>query len=182
MQFPVEPPDEIRQAIIEILGTENAVLFDLLGMLGRIRHLIERAGEIHVKGHDLSMARAGLLMRLLVFERMGRKISPSELSKCHRVSRNTISALLSGLEDQGLIERAIDPADRRRFYIHLTDAGRDVALEELPRHARHISTMFADLTQEEIETLLRLLQKVCNTLRQRVCPRASKDKNVSKGE
>jgi DNA-binding MarR family transcriptional regulator len=160
--------EQIRQAVAEITGLDDLTTFDLMGALRHVNHLIGQYIEQHVKESDLSVARQRLLMRLMISERIDQKVSPSKLSEEQRVGRNTISALLNGLEDQQLIERAIDPEDRRRHYIQLTDAGREVAEVYAPRLATHADDMFAALTLEERKTLLVLLCKVRDVLSQKV--------------
>lgn len=55
--------------------------------------------------------RWGLLMRLYIEEVSGNMsgLSPSQLSHYQHVSKNTVSALLRGLEEQGLIARQARP-------------------------------------------------------------------------
>ncbi len=157
-------PAEVRQAIADILDMDNLMPFDLMRTLGYVTHLIEQGAEAHMTESALSVARVRLLMRLLVAERIGKKISPTTLSHYHRVNLNTISALLDGLENQGLIERARDPNDRRRVLIQLTEAGRTAALEHAPRLAAHASELFSIYTPQERETLLHLLGKLRDAL------------------
>ena len=99
---------------------------------------IELASQIRVLGNlydtvtgqnnedgDISGPRWHVLMRLYGEEKQGNTqgITPTSLSHSHRVSKNTISALLRGLEEQGLIRRELDSTDRRIFRIQLTQAG-----------------------------------------------------------
>jgi DNA-binding MarR family transcriptional regulator len=50
---------------------------------------------------------------------------PAALARHLSMPRPTISAYLAALEKQGLIGRAIDPADQRRHRLTLTTAGED---------------------------------------------------------
>ena len=78
---------------------------------------------------------------LYVEEQRGKSLGlpPSYLSRCQDVTKNTISVLLRGLEDQGWIERTLDPDDRRVFRIRLTPAGREL-IRTRPRRAWRTST------------------------------------------
>ncbi|MEU8221614.1 MarR family transcriptional regulator [Kribbella sp. NPDC048915] len=77
----------------------------------------------------------------------------SELAKADRCSQPTMSALVQRLEEQGLVQRAQDPADSRASLISLTDAG----LAEL-NSARHqagvaLSAYLRQLPADDLETL-----------------------------
>jgi DNA-binding MarR family transcriptional regulator len=115
---------------------------------------------------DLSGPRWMLLLRLLAEERRGivDGVSPTRLSRCQNVSKNTISALLGGLEEQGLIERALDPDDKRAFRIRLTDAGRQVVQTTGPGHIAFVNSLAAGLSAEEKAQLMELLEKLRRSL------------------
>ena len=50
--------------------------------------------------------------------------SQSELSSRTGIYRNDLAAVINELADRGLVERAPDPADRRRNVVTLTGPGR----------------------------------------------------------
>ena len=52
---------------------------------------------------------------------------------------STLTGVLDRLERRGLVERAVNPSDRRSILIRLTPAGRT--------HAQHVATTFAALEQ-----------------------------------
>lgn len=153
---------QAHQIIADLLGVKDLAAFHIVGLLFHIGNLIERIGDCAAQSSQLSSARLRLLLPLLVAERMGEpgKVTPTALSHFHRVSRNTISTLLRGLEAQGLITREIDPVDRRKVRIQLTDAGRALVVEQAPNLVAQSQGVFASLTAEERDTLLRLLVKV----------------------
>ena len=117
-------PPEIEAVMNGILQSPDPAKIDLFRHFKVISHLLSLlSGQYHKE--TLSVARMQLLVRLLVERNLGNTegISPSGLSKFLRVSRNTVSALLNGLEEQGLIERELHPTDRRQFLIRITAAG-----------------------------------------------------------
>ena len=69
--------------------------------------------------HDLSLSQ----YRVLVFLDEG-GAAPSDLADRLSVSRPSITALMDGLDERGLVERHRDPDDGRRVVHHLTAAGR----------------------------------------------------------
>ena len=76
-------------------------------------------------------------------------MSPTHLSRCQNVSKNTISSLIGGLEEQGLVERELDRTDKRVFRIHLTDAGRQAVQETAPDHVAYLNALAGGLERKK---------------------------------
>ena len=118
-----------------------------------------------LRDENLSGPRYRLLFRLYMEEkRTGGGVLPSYLSKTQNVSRNTISALLRSLEDQGLIVRTLDPDDRRQFNIQLSAAGRELVKTSTPEHVKFLNQLLSDLSSEEQNQLADLLVKLHGSL------------------
>lgn len=134
-------------------------LMDEVGFVSRaIYHVSEQSlGEA-----GLSFAQYRVLMHLFFAEQMGDQddLNPSEISHRQGVSRNTMSSFIRNLEDEGLVERRLDPQDRRRFNISLTENGRSLVTNHARQHLATIGSCFTVLTSEEQETLSQLLHKV----------------------
>jgi hypothetical protein len=100
---------EIEQIMADIFNTHDMSRLDLFRKLMAVSNLLNHLASEYREDVRLSHARMRLLMRLAVSDRMGdnRGLPPSELSRFLGVSRNTVSSLLNGLEEQGLIEGTI---------------------------------------------------------------------------
>ncbi|MFN2172182.1 MAG: MarR family winged helix-turn-helix transcriptional regulator, partial [Candidatus Promineifilaceae bacterium] len=70
------------------------------------------------------------------------------------------STLIRDLEEEGLIERTLDPNDRRRFNIRLTEDGRNIIREHSAAHFRIVASCFETLTPDEQQELSDLLAKI----------------------
>jgi len=123
----------------------------------------EKLGEFGLSG-----PRWALLMRLMAEERRngGQGASPTYLSRCQDVSKNTISALLRGLEEQGLVERALDLQDRRVFRIHLTGAGRELIQATAAENVSYFNELVSGLSAAERSQLIELLVKLHGSMAQ----------------
>lgn len=134
-------------------------LMDELGFVSRsMYHMREQS----VDEAGLSFAQYRVLMHLFFAEQMGDRseLNPSEISDRQGVSRNTMSAFIRNLEEEGLVERRLDPDDRRRFNISLTDGGRAIVSDYTRDHLKTVDQCFSALTPEEQENLYNLLQKL----------------------
>ncbi len=162
----------IKNRLKTIFDIEDTHAIELFGLLHRLANLSE-AIECQLSGAlDLSGPRWRLMMRLLAAEHMGNPdgITPTILSRSQRVSKNTISALLRGLEDQGLIQRTLDPKDLRVFRIQLTPKGREVIMQEVPKRVEGANSLIAVMPAEEVEQLMILLEKLHRVLAARYHP------------
>ncbi len=134
----------------------------LMDQFWRVSHRMFRLGEASLNESGLSYAQYRLLLLLLFEEWLGNNdgMNPSTISDQQGKGRNTISALIRGLEDDGLVERRLDERDRRRFSIALTEAGRQRVRQHANLHMRFVGDLFAAFTPEEMETLSALLTKL----------------------
>ncbi|MCA9868045.1 MAG: MarR family transcriptional regulator [Anaerolineales bacterium] len=134
----------------------------LMDELGHVSRAIYQMGEQSVEDAGLSFAQYRVLMHLFFAEEMGERaeLNPSEISDRQGVSRNTMSAFIRSLEEEGLVERRLDPHDRRRFNISLTESGRDVVRQHTRQHLGTIDRFFSVLSRDEQINLLNLLRKL----------------------
>lgn len=140
----------------------NPQTIRLMDELGYVSRAIYHMGGQSVEEAGLSFAQYRVLMHLFFAEQMGERaeLNPSEISDRQGVSRNTMSAFIRNLEEEGLVERQLDPDDRRRFNISLTEAGRDVVRQHTRQHLETIDHFFSVLDGTEQVDLLNLLQKM----------------------
>ena len=140
----------------------NAQAAQLMDDFRLVSHQIYRLSDMNLDESGLSYAQYRVLMSLRFNEWTGQcdGLNPSEISAKQGTSRNTISSLIRSLEENGLIARQLDMNDRRRFNIHLSEAGREKMIEQSNDHIELINQLFAVLSTEEMEVLSTLLQKL----------------------
>jgi DNA-binding MarR family transcriptional regulator len=169
--------ESFRKRISEILrdqlGVEDASGLELHTTLHRADVLSSAFDTQGQEEAGLSGPRWWLMLRLFLDEEMGNTtgLTPSFLSHSQRVSRNTISALLRGLEEQGLIHRVMDPNDLRTFRIKLSDEGSRVIRRSAPERIERLNRLYSILTNEERGSLLLILNKLTRVLMEQHCHR-----------
>lgn len=89
-----------------------------------------------------------------------RQMKVSEISKSLHVTSPTITQLIKSLQAQGLVERSIDPADRRVVYIKLTEKGNNITREAADAFLSSLNGLIAYLGEEQSNQLAELLTKV----------------------
>ena len=100
-------------------------------------------------GADLSPS---LSSALAAIERHG-PVTPSELADHERVQRPTATRVIARLEDDGLVERAADPADRRSCLITASAEGRTLLRRQRSRKNQFLARRLATLEPDDVATL-----------------------------
>jgi len=110
------------------------------------QHFTETAGEF-----DLSPQQAVALQQLDAPRSMG------ELAECMSFHASNVTGLVDRLEERGLVERQVDPNDRRIKILVLTDAGRDLRQAHVDRLYLDVplKTMLSPTDRRALRNLLR---------------------------
>ncbi|HEU5379737.1 MAG TPA: MarR family transcriptional regulator [Ktedonobacteraceae bacterium] len=109
------------------------------------------------EARTLKLEEGGKLMRVTSSEAPTMKVS--EISKLLHVTSPTITQLLKGLEANGLVERHLDPNDRRSVRIALTARGEEVAQRAEKIFTDSFIGLAEFLGEEESNQLIELLSK-----------------------
>jgi DNA-binding MarR family transcriptional regulator len=158
--------ETLRRQMTELLNVEDIRGIEVFSLINVIANLSEALDCQSCSEIELSGPRWRLMLRLLMEEKRGNTqgITPTDLSQSQRVSKNTISSLLRGLEEQGLIAREVDSRDYRVFRIRLTDQGRAMILNNAPVRIESLNRLTSGLSLEECEQLTLLLEKLAQPL------------------
>ncbi len=113
-------------------------------------------------GFDVTLPRFDLMAQL---EKAPEGLTLGALSKHMMVSAGNVTGLVDRLVQDGLLERRAAPGDRRSALVRLTPEGHDGFVRMADAHGDWMGTFFADLNDEDIETLMRLLGKAKGSVR-----------------
>jgi DNA-binding MarR family transcriptional regulator len=97
---------------------------------------------------------------LATLERHGEGLKMSALSEFLMVSNGNVTGVVSRLIEDGWVTRTVDEEDRRSATVRLTRKGREAFLKMAAQNERWMDEMFADLSDNQIEDLMRLLAHV----------------------
>lgn len=118
---------------------------------------IDRNCALLLTPHGLS---EGRFVILFLLDAAGEGLAPAVLADRAGVTRATVTGLLDGLENDGMIERRADPEDRRALRIRLTRKGKQIAKRVFDHHSRWIGSLFSSLSGEERVLFAQILAKV----------------------
>ena len=105
---------------------------------------------------DITLPRFDLLAQL---ERAPNGMTLGELSQRMMVSNGNLTGLVDRLREQGLIKRKPSPTDRRVQIVSLSAEGKRFFRAMARANADWVGEIFADLSKDDIETLMALLGK-----------------------
>ena len=126
--------------------------------------------ENHIRGElresfETTLPRFDVLAQLYRYPnglRMG------EISQLLMVTSGNITGIIDQLEQESLVERLIDPNDRRAYQVKLTEQGK-TAFEEMAAHHRGlVDTLMDGLTPTEQDNLQQLLTKLRDSLQEKL--------------
>lgn len=128
-------------------------------------HLLRVATDLSV-ALDNCLSRHGLLqgrwwVLILLMREESKTATPSMLAEKAGVTRATMTGLIDGLEQSGLIERMYDKQDRRSIQIRLTDAGQaklDVVMPDYYRRLRRCMQQIDETGRENLIQILDLMR------------------------
>jgi DNA-binding MarR family transcriptional regulator len=98
-------------------------------------------------------------------DRLG-PLTLGELSAVERVRPPTMTRIVSGLEEQGLATREVDPDDRRVARVRLTVAGQRLLEQSRTRKTAFLASRIRTLATDDREALARaaeLLERLLET-------------------
>lgn len=131
----------------------------VIARLGRAARYVDQSFAEFFARYGLSRADWDVLASL---RRSGPpySLSPTALYRGLMRTSGAMSQRLSSLERKGLIERALDPADRRGIVVTMTEKGRKLVDKIAAEHLANERRLLAPLSRKEQGALADLLKKL----------------------
>ncbi len=120
-----------------------------------------RAIDLHSRSLARSYGLTGPQLAVLrVLAEQPGEMTGSGLARAASISHATVTGIVGRLEARGLIERRRSGSDRRSILLHLTEHGREVALEAPPLLAEGFLARFQALPDWEQTQIVSALQHI----------------------
>jgi len=110
--------------------------------------------------HKMGLTKSRFMVLVQLYRLQDEGMSMSEICRIHRVKSATMTGIIDTLEREGHIERFADPSDRRKVMVRITEDGKALMEDFLPRHQENVRQMAVDLTTEEMQALLSLMTRL----------------------
>lgn len=104
----------------------------------------------------------GVMLHYIILR--GGAVQPSEISGFMGISSARMAAALKNLERKGLVTRRIDPDDRRRILVDMTDKGSAMVQDKQAHMLRHTTQMLEALGERDAGELVRLVGRVAQIM------------------
>ena len=125
-------------------------------LLMKAHEALRRHAEQHIRGLGIGLSDFFVLEVLL-----HKGPTPvNEIGRRVRLTSGSITSAVDRLEAKGLVERRLDPADRRTRIVHLTPAGQKLIGCAFADHERAMEHATGGLTPAERAEAVALLKKL----------------------
>jgi DNA-binding MarR family transcriptional regulator len=137
-------------------GSDPGVLALML-TLYRAMTAFDRAEAAELAPHGLTVSQLNILT---VLHRADRPLTMGELGHAVSVRPANLTGVVDGLTRRSLVERQINPFDRRSYLITKTPAGEDFLTGFLPEHWQRLDRLMGGLDRNERAVLTDLLERL----------------------
>lgn len=131
--------------------------------LGWAAQMARCAMDARVSRYDVTPVQTHVLMYL---HHHGGQAPQRELTEFLRAKPSTVNGVLDRMEEKGLVRRSVIGEDARRRLITLTDKGEEQQTRFAESFLASEEAMVRGFSPEERETLLRLLDRIVENLKE----------------
>ena len=126
-----------------------------MGMHGHGHMGMHGHGHMGMQRHSFGRERA---LRVIAGFEGG--VRQKTLTEELKINPSSVSELITKLQNDGYVKRTVDPEDKRATLITLTELGEARAAELQDEKSEMLGKAFANLTDDEKEQLIALLEKL----------------------
>jgi DNA-binding MarR family transcriptional regulator len=150
-------PWQVSRAVAEHGADFDPSVLSLTLTLYRTMTAFDRAGAAELAPHGLSVSQFNILT---VLHRADSPLTMGELGYAVSVRPANLTSVVDALTQRSLIERRVNPDDRRSYLIANTPAGEEFLTRFLPGHWRYLEALTGHLSSEERLLLTDLLERL----------------------
>ncbi|SHE42459.1 DNA-binding transcriptional regulator, MarR family [Seinonella peptonophila] len=122
--------------------------------------------QLKKRADDCLKPSAFILLSILHGEEEPKMLSVSELSKILQVTSPTVTQLVTQLENNNLVERKINPSDRRAILVKLTEQGIQLVDQQRNKFLDSMKGLIEYLGVDESKKLTELMNRTVQYFQQ----------------
>jgi DNA-binding MarR family transcriptional regulator len=143
----------VQMTISEPLETRNELEGDVWEAMARL--WFSRKPVFRELARELDLVPP----QIMVIQNLDRPKPMRDVAEHLSCNNSNLTAITDRLEERGLVQRTLDPDDRRVRLLVLTDEGREIQ-RRVMEFLRQPPVSMDSLSEEELESLIRLLAKM----------------------
>jgi DNA-binding MarR family transcriptional regulator len=153
--------DQVAMSAQEGMPDFDPLALALTLSLYRTMTAFDRVHAEELNPVGLSVTQFNVLSVLL---RVREPLTMGELAQAVSVRSANLTAVADSLAARGLVDRTLNPDDRRSFLVSITPDGHTFMAGFLPAHWRVLQDLMSGLSRPERTRLLELLEKLLGSL------------------
>lgn len=126
-------------------------------MLYRAVAAVDRTHSAELAPYKMTLSQ---FQALSVLHRVQGPVTMGELAEMLSVRRANLTGLVDTLARRSLVQRVLNPRDRRSFLVEITPEAESFLAEFLPRHWRFLTSLTSGLSGNEVQQLADLLDRL----------------------
>mgnify|MGYP000987227521 FL=1 len=137
-------------------GEENDLNLKVVIGISRANQAIQKHSAVTFKEGGLTTA------QFAVLEALYHKgtLTIQEIINSILSTGGNMTVVINNLEKEKLVERFVNPEDKRSSLIEITHKGKKIIEDIFPNHLQSLKEEFQVLTKEEKQTLIAILKKL----------------------
>ncbi|MGH3661482.1 MAG: MarR family winged helix-turn-helix transcriptional regulator [Micromonosporaceae bacterium] len=155
--FDLSISDQVDRTAKEYGPDFDPTVLALTLTLYRTMTVLDRAHAAELAPHRLTLSQFNILN---VLHRAAKPLTMGELGQAVSVRPANLTGVIDTLAKRSLVERELNPDDRRSFLVGITDAGEEFLGRFLPRHWRYLEALTSGLTERQRTQLTGLLDRL----------------------
>jgi DNA-binding MarR family transcriptional regulator len=149
--------EQVEHSRTEFVDGFNPVALRLVLTLYRTMTVLDRTQSEEFAAAGLSVSQFNVLT---VLHRAPEALTMSELAAAVAVRPTNLTGVVDTLCERGVLERKLNPNDRRSFLVDITDIGDEFLRDFLPGHWDQLSVLLAGMSQAQCDELSDLLDQL----------------------
>jgi DNA-binding MarR family transcriptional regulator len=129
--------------------------------LYRTMAVFDRAHAAELAPHGLNLVQFNVIS---VLHRAGAPMTMGDLAQAVSVRPANLTSVIDGLVKRRLVDRELNPDDRRSFLVRVSQAGEEFLAEFLPDHWAYLDALAGGLSPRQRTQLSRLLDRFAQSV------------------